>query len=338
MEVKTKYAFLIIAFMISLAVAADVMHDIGIVDIIEPVGKVVEGMSITPAVTVQNYGTEVETFNVAFTFKGYISIREVTNLSPNLATTVSFDNWTTNVGNYTTTASVQMAWDENDANNVMQDSFQVVSKLHDIGVTAISVPVGEITQGTKITPKATVKNMGTETESFNVNFSFKGYYSTKKVSNLDPGMTTDINFDSWTATAPADFTAWATTQLPREENPVNNSMKVPFKVIKRIHDVGVTAILDPIGEIPENLMLTPSAKVKNFGTDPESFTVTFAFGDYTSTKKVTRLEPGKTATINFDNWIAANLDDYTVTVTTKLVGDENPNNNALRAYFTVRAQ
>jgi CARDB len=336
MTVKTKPIFLIMAFTVSLVLAQSSLHDVGITGIIEPVGKIIEGVTVTPRVAVENFGTATETFSVAFTFKGYSDVEEVFDLDPGNQTIVTFNDWTAGeTAKYTTTASIQIGFDENASNDVMKDSFQVVNKLHDIGVTAISAPAGKITQGTKITPKAMVKNLGTEPESFNVNFSFPGYSSTKKVANLMPGASQEVNFDSWTATAPADFTAWATAQLLREENKVNNSMKATFKVIKPKHDVGVTAILNPIGEITENSVTIPSARVKNFGTETESFTVTFEFSGYSSAKKVTRLEPGKTATLDFDKWTPKDLNHYTTKVTTNLGGDEDKTNNTLKSSFNV---
>ena len=89
------------------------------------------------------------------------------------------------------------------------------------------------------------------------------------------------------------------------------------------HDVGVSSI--NANEVI-NLGITPTATVKNYGTNTETFNVTMTIGAYNSTKTVTGLAPTLTQTVTFDPWTST-AGDHNVQVCTNLTGDLNTANN-----------
>jgi hypothetical protein len=99
------------------------------------------------------------------------------------------------------------------------------------------------------------------------------------------------------------------------------------------NDVGTVSIDIPSGIGPGSF--TPKATVKNYGTNPNTFTVNMTItGGYNSTKTVTNLAPGATEQVTFDNWNAT-LGSYTVNVCTQLAGDQNTANDCKTKQFGV---
>ncbi len=94
-------------------------------------------------------------------------------------------------------------------------------------------------------------------------------------------------------------------------------------------DVGVTAIIAPVGEIDSGETVTPVAVVKNFGTEPADFIVRFLIGeDYEDTLDLA-LEPGESDTVEFEDWDALEPGTFVVRCIAELEGDERPANNEL---------
>ncbi|MCF8405738.1 MAG: T9SS type A sorting domain-containing protein [Bacteroidales bacterium] len=92
-------------------------------------------------------------------------------------------------------------------------------------------------------------------------------------------------------------------------------------------DVGVVSIDLP--GVVEPGMVTPAATVKNFGTEAQSFDITFSVDNgYSSTISSTLIAPGETAQFEFDPWNAS-LGIWQIDVCTELAGDEIPENDCL---------
>ncbi len=86
---------------------------------------------------------------------------------------------------------------------------------------------------------------------------------------------------------------------------------------------------------------TPESKVFNAGTSVATFTVTriHPYGSYSSTKTVSNLAPGATATVVFDPWTfpVSSVIEQPVTIYTGSVpGDGNPSNNSMTSVITPR--
>jgi len=103
-------------------------------------------------------------------------------------------------------------------------------------------------------------------------------------------------------------------------------------------DAAVAAVYIP-SIIPTGNTVTPSALVRNMGTETVSFNVTFKIlqggsAVYTGNYNVTNLAGFQSQLVTFNNWTAVQ-GTYTAEVTVTLAGDENPTNNVLTKDFQV---
>jgi hypothetical protein len=97
----------------------------------------------------------------------------------------------------------------------------LTSILHDVGTASIGV--SSFVPDGLVIPKATVYNRSTSSETFNVTMTITpgGYSSTKTVTDLPPGFSTQVIFNNWNAT-PGDYTIEVCTALATDPNPENN--------------------------------------------------------------------------------------------------------------------
>jgi hypothetical protein len=93
----------------------------------------------------------------------------------------------------------------------------------DVGVASLDDPTGNIQVGKTYAPKATVRNYGTATTTFNVTCTIGGHTSTRGVTNLAKNGSQQLTFDDWTPTTEGDFTMTVITQLA-DANPHNDTM------------------------------------------------------------------------------------------------------------------
>jgi hypothetical protein len=90
----------------------------------------------------------------------------------------------------------------------------VVGEPGDVGVVEIKEPVGTITNGVSVTPRAMVKNFGATTEIFAVNFKIGEIYSDDSSNvTLAPGESLEIAFAPWTAALGTDDSGSDTTVI-----------------------------------------------------------------------------------------------------------------------------
>lgn len=99
------------------------------------------------------------------------------------------------------------------------------------------------------------------------------------------------------------------------------------------NNVGVVSILSPGATHLVNSLMTPSARIKNYGTAMQSFVVRCSIINSTGTvrhinqQSVTSLLGGDTITKTFGSWTPTVNELLTVFVTTYLAGDEYPAND-----------
>ena len=109
--------------------------------------------------------------------------------------------------------------------------------------------------------------------------------------------------------------------------------KLPFEdscqIISLTKDVGLTQIIAPTGTIDSDTIVTPQAKVKNFGTDSVAFPVIFRISpSYSDTQNIDNLASGDSIVVSFVPWTAL-VGIHTTKCTTALAGDQNPSNDAI---------
>ena len=211
-----------------------------------------------------------------------------------------------------------------------------IVRPHDVSVTAIVAPTGTVDSGTVVTPRARVKNCGIDTVTFPVTFRIgSGYTNTQTVSNLLPGDSVQVSFTNWTALPRGLLATRCSTNLSGDLNHANDTLSGSVTV--RVTNVGVTAILAPTGTVDSGSIITPQARVKNYGSGAATFPVTFRVGSsYTNTQTVTSLAAGDSAPVSFTNWAAAPRGPLATRCSTNLSGDQNRANDTLSGSVTVR--
>jgi hypothetical protein len=106
-----------------------------------------------------------------------------------------------------------------------------------------------------------------------------------------------------------------------------------------VHDVGATAILEPVGIHSINDVVTPRAQVSNFGDLDETFPVIFTMTlnaalVYADTVDIT-LAAGAVDTAVFNSYTFAQAGLYDVVSFTELAGDQNPANDTSDATVSI---
>ncbi len=118
-------------------------------------------------------------------------------------------------------------------NDLYVDNITVSNALaHDVAVVSINnIPTLQPV-GSAISPKATVINNGTSTETFNVQMTITPgtYSSIQRATSLATGGTTQLTFANWTPTAPGDYTVTVTTQLVGDLLATNNELTTTLSV------------------------------------------------------------------------------------------------------------
>ncbi|MFO7651061.1 MAG: S8 family serine peptidase, partial [bacterium] len=199
-------------------------HDVGVSRIIAPVGRIDSGTVVTPACSVYNYGTEVETYQVSIWVQGYTGgTADVTDHAPGTAVRVALPSFTADtLGQFAVKCSTMLAGDASPGNDTLSGSFTVRRPIHDVGVTAIHAPVDTVEAGTEIAPRALVENFGSYTESFAVWFAIERWASVDSLT-LAPGAVDTAVFETWTAGPVGTLVTTCYSMLPGDADPSNDT-------------------------------------------------------------------------------------------------------------------
>jgi hypothetical protein len=82
------------------------------------------------------------------------------------------------------------------------------------------------------------------------------------------------------------------------------------------HDVGIMSIIEPQGLVSLGTNIVPKVKVKNYGLNTDTFSVSFTIGSvYNQTLSTVILDAGDTTTLSFPNWTAVGGTHSIVTYT-----------------------
>ncbi|GEM_PF-1096282 len=331
--------------------AGDVLinvRDVGLVQILSPKPTILPG-TYRCSVEVKNYGSlNAENFRVIFQIISSdkqlaYADTEIVSLLPGQLDTVLFDkSWNATLGTYNALSKTELSGDANPTNDEKTRTIRVIYMQHDVGVSRIICPTGEVPPG-PTNPKVYVKNYGAFTETdFPVIFWIEQlkepvYADTVKVAEvIEPGDSALITFRSWHAGLGA-YKATSWSRLTDDVNPQNDSSTTLFEVIR--HDVATSGIIAPSGEIGVGFPITPKAIVKNLGSVNENFPVVFQILStetivYGDTQNVS-LPVGKTDTVEFKDWIPTVIGDYNTKTWTNLSTDQDQSNDTTKGEVRV---
>jgi hypothetical protein len=313
------------------------VHDVGVKNIVLPVGILDSTGPIRPRAWIKNYGTEEETFEVNFQIsRGSLIWKDDTTITLNSldSALILFDEWQPRRGRYFVKCATSLPNDIVADNNTRGDSFEI--KVYDYAVRRITAPPSVIDSSSSLTPKAWIINWGTEAEeNVPVVFQIEGtsYLDTQYVS-LGSIDSTEQEFRVLTVDFPrGNYLMRCWSLLARDLNEENNEAQ--GELLVSVCDVGIMELLVPGVEVESTATIIPQVKVKNFGTSEVSFEVSLGIGEYYCRKEVPALKPESSYLVEFDPWEVLPRGNYLVQCSTLLVGDLVSANDTLSRVFSV---
>ncbi len=304
------------------------VRDVSVEDIVAPTDTIDSTQLVAPVVTVGNQGNVPETFGVTFDLANYNATQTVSAL-PGERLTISFgafDGWQR--GDWTATASAIIPNDVRPDDNTLTQPVMV--RVRDVGATALVAPAdgAVIDSGTVITPACSVANFGNVPASFWARLRIGAYRESLWVSDLGPGDRIEVGpFPDWTATTVGVTPLEARTIYSPDLVP--NDSVTGHCVVRRPggHDVGCSFIVRPTGTVDSGAVITPACSVRNYGSFTESYFVVMDIGGpliYRESVWVSNHPAGVTWEVTFPNWVASPTGVIVVSCSTRLAGDNTP--------------
>jgi len=233
-----------------------IIHDVAIIGISVSPTTVVAGQVVTINVTVENQGSDYESFTVtAYYDTTAIASQNVINLLPNWNTTLTF-NWNTAGmprGTYTINAEASVVPGETDTLDNVRLDGTVKVLWHDVTITDVVSDHTWVYQGHLVYVNVTVKNQGDFDETVMVTL----YYDIAgskvigtQVTSLSVGENETITFTWDTTTVPYchNYTLTAVaTIVPQDNNQTDNTFtdgKVKIRTQGDINGDGTVDMLD----------------------------------------------------------------------------------------------
>jgi len=302
---------------------------------------------ITPSCSLYNYGNaDVSNYNVQMTIGNFYtgtymvgSHQSHTYIQADFPTSVT--DWPR--GQHTVKCTTQLTGDVDDTNDTLSSSIFV--NVHDVGTVEINHPTGNVDSLATFTPKVKIKNFGNVSENFNVKFTIDGPAKTTwtddSIVTVSAGNELTIDFASWTVGPSGNYTTKCTTELSTDMDGSNDKQDSTFTVVGTLsHNVGTMEIITPIsGDIDSVAIITPKARVKNYGSNSETFNVKFtiegpAKATWTDDTTVS-LNSLEELTIEFEDWTVGACGNYTAKCSTELSGDEFYDNDKKEISFAI---
>ncbi len=321
---------------------SSMQHNVRMHQILVPSGSVDSGATVTPTVQVWNTGRNAETFPVYLVIQGgYLSSATVTALPPDSVRTVQLQPWqaTSARDSLFLTAWTYLTGDERPGDDTLTRRFYV--HVRDVAVTQVLAPVDTLAEGLVVYPQAELRNLSTVPENFDLLFNI-GLYSDTANITLAPGVTDTITMADSITTQPGVWLDNVFADVSGDMNPGNNVMLDTFWVLGTItHDVGVAAILEPIGTTDTMTEVTPRARVGNYGAEEETWWTYFTVRRQPSGQVVYSqslqwtLGPGEEDVLQFPVTKFTVGGAYVSRCSTFLATDQNWTNNVATEAFDV---
>ncbi|MBN2465513.1 hypothetical protein JXD38_07820 [candidate division WOR-3 bacterium] len=206
----------------------------------------------------------------------------------------------------------------------------------DAGPMRVLAPAGVLKADSTYTPQVMVRNFGLSTISFRVLlFIYPGHQDSDSVSNLAPGDSAVVQFDPWTAPGQGTVHVQCATALDGDQFQDNDHIAESARVYYR--DIAVVAITSPPDTVDSGQAVWPRARVRNNGTQDETFLMYFRIPDegYDHWSMARRLPPGQETLVTFTPW-TPKLPGYHYYYGQLVASDMDPSNDVLDGDVFVR--
>jgi len=207
---------------------------------------------------------------------------------------------------------------------------------YDAGPVRVLAPAGVLTADSTYTPRAVVRNFGLSTISFPVLLVISTFYQdSATVSNLAPGDSAVVQFLPWTAPGQGTCYVQCATALDGDEFPENDVLAETARVYFR--DIALVAVMSPPDTVDSGQVVWPQARVRNNGTQDETFLMFFTIADegYDHWSMARALPPGRETLLTFTPWTPKLPGDHSY-AGQLVAGDMDPSNDVLDGNVYVR--
>jgi hypothetical protein len=201
----------------------------------------------------------------------------------------------------------------------------------------VIAPAGVLTADSTYTPKVMVRNFGLSTISFPVLLTVGTFYQdSASASNLAPGDSAVVQFLPWTTPGQGAFRVQCATALAGDEFPDNDLIAETARVYFR--DIALVAFASPPDTVDSGQAVWPQARVRNNGTQDETFLMYFRISDegYDHWSMARALPTGRETVLTFTPWTPKTPGDHYY-VGQLVAGDMDPSNDNLDGDVFVRA-
>jgi N-acetylneuraminic acid mutarotase len=209
---------------------------------------------------------------------------------------------------------------------------------HDVGIQSIISPVGRIPSATPINVEATIKNYGSNDETFPatalITQEDDTVFMMETTLTITARQQQSVIFGQFTPGPNMVFKDLFYTTLVGDENPANDTM---FAEARTTPDAGVLRIISPITRLTPGIQVNPSAMVMNFGAEqvivPVNMTIVDTVtGDIIMDKDTSViLFASESLAVVFGQFTSVNGSVYKVVSFTSLHGDDDPSNDTAYA-------
>ncbi len=184
------------------------------------------------------------------------------------------------------------------------DTYPIDGVRRDGEVLRILFPKDTITEGTLVTPRARIRNLGNTIETFPIRFKISsGYNRTKIITNLPPNDSLDVQFDTTWLAQRGNYQVSCSTEVPRDIFSGNDKKTATLTVA--FYDAELKQIVNPSAN--DTLFTTETLKPKVIIKDNSEYSnqsavkVFFQINSHTTyiDSILSILSPGQTDTIVF---------------------------------------
>jgi hypothetical protein len=206
----------------------------------------------------------------------------------------------------------------------------------DAGPVRVIAPAGVLAADSTYTPKVTVRNFGLTPISFPVLLAIgMGYQDSVSVSNLAPGDSAVVQFLPWTSPGQGTILVQCATALAGDQFQENDHLADSARVYYR--DIALAGFASPADTVDSGEATWPRARVRNNGTQDETFLMYFKIPDegYNHWSMARSLPPNRETVLTFTPWTPKWPGDHYY-VGQLVAGDMDPSNDALDGSVFVR--
>ncbi|MCX7002114.1 MAG: hypothetical protein NTV22_02430 [bacterium] len=207
---------------------------------------------------------------------------------------------------------------------------------YDAGPVRVIAPAGVLVADSTYMPQVKVRNFGLSTISFRVLLVISAsYQDDATVSNLSPGDSAVVQFLPWTAPGEGTIHVSCATALDGDEFPDNDLITESARVYYR--DIALVEVTSPADTVDSGQVVWPRARVRNNGTQDETFLVYFRIPDegYDHWSMARALPPGRETLLTFTPWTPTLPGDHSY-AGQLVAGDMDPSNDVLDGNVYVR--